>query len=171
MIWAQARGGVIGDGHDMPWYVPEDLAFFKQATLGLPCVMGRATWESIPPRFRPLPGRRNIVCTRDRQWSDAGCEIAHSVPEAVRLAGPEAMITGGGSIYAAALDLEGEPAVAECLITEIDAPAPGSVRAPRLDDRWTRVDCGEWITDPRSRVDGFDQPVRHRHTVWRPVRD
>jgi len=65
MVWAQARDGVIGDGAAMPWHLPADLAHFKQATLGRPVVMGRATWESLPDRFRPLPGRRNIVCTRD----------------------------------------------------------------------------------------------------------
>ncbi|HJC27760.1 MAG TPA: dihydrofolate reductase, partial [Candidatus Dietzia intestinipullorum] len=55
MVWVQARDGVIGDGHRMPWYIPEDLAYFKRVTAGLPVVMGRATWESLPVRFRPLP--------------------------------------------------------------------------------------------------------------------
>ncbi|MBB1037522.1 dihydrofolate reductase, partial [Dietzia natronolimnaea] len=87
MVWAQARGGVIGDGRDMPWHIPEDLAYFKQATTGRPVVMGRATWDSIPARFRPLPGRRNIVCTRDAGWSAEGAERAASVPAALAAAG------------------------------------------------------------------------------------
>lgn len=182
MVWAQARGGVIGDGRDMPWHIPEDLAFFKQATLGRPVVMGRTTWESIPERFRPLPGRRNIVCTRDPGWSAEGAERAGSVAEALEMAGPDAVVMGGGQIYAAALD-----SADECLVTEIDADAPGTVRAPDLcgDDpagagpsgepgprAWELVEVGEWIADPRSRVQGYDDdnaenPVRHRHTVWR----
>lgn len=164
MVWAQARGGVIGDGNGMPWYVPADLAFFKQATAGRPVVMGRATWESLPERFRPLPGRRNIVCTRDPAWSTEGAERAASVDEALRAAGPDAAVIGGGQIYAAALD-----SADECLVTEIDADAPGHVLAPELDERWELVEVGEWITDPRSRVDGDDDDgeVRHRHTVRR----
>ncbi|WP_308161265.1 dihydrofolate reductase [Dietzia psychralcaliphila] len=162
MVWAQARGGVIGDGRDMPWYIPEDLAFFKQATAGLPVVMGRATWDSIPTRFRPLPGRRNIVCTRDPGWSAEGAERAASVEGALESAGPDAAVMGGGQIYAAALG-----AADECLVTEIDADAPGNVLAPGLDEAWERVEVGEWITDQRSRVDGYDDEVRHRHTVWR----
>nr|WP_081615123.1 dihydrofolate reductase [Dietzia sp. UCD-THP] len=166
MVWAQARGGVIGDGRDMPWHIPEDLAFFKQTTAGLPVVMGRATWDSLPERFRPLPGRRNIVCTRDSEWAARGAERALSVAEALVSAGPDAVVMGGGQIYAAAL-----VAADECLVTEIDADAPGTVLAPELDGTWERVEVGDWITDPRSRVegrhDGHDDEVRHRHTVWR----
>lgn len=162
MVWAQARGGVIGDGADMPWHVPEDLAYFKSATLGRPVVMGRTTWESIPERFRPLPGRRNIVCTHDPEWSAEGAERAGSVEVALALAGPDAAVIGGGQVYAAAL-----PSADECLVTEIDADARGHVRAPELDDAWEAIEVGEWITDPRTRVDGVDGEVRHRHTVWR----
>ena len=169
MVWAQARDGVIGDGRDMPWHIPEDLAFFKQATLDRPVIMGRATWDSIPERFRPLPGRRNIVCTRDPGWSADGAERAGSVEAAVDAAGPDAAVMGGGQIYAAALGF-----ATECLVTEIDADAPGTVRAPDLTgaqgaEAWELVEVGDWITDPRSRVQGYDDdaPVRHRHTVWR----
>ena len=171
MVWAQARGGVIGDGRDMPWHIPQDLAFFKKATLGLPVVMGRATWDSLPERFRPLPGRRNIVCTRDAGWSAEGAERAGSVDEALDLAGADVAVMGGGQIYAAALG-----SADECLVTEIDADAPGTVLAPDLNGdgkngAWERVEVGEWITDPRSRVEGYDDEVRHRHTVWRRRRN
>jgi len=71
LIWAQARGGVIGRGGVMPWHLPEDLAHFKRVTLNHPVIMGRKTWDSIPPRFRPLPGRRNIVVTRARRYNFA----------------------------------------------------------------------------------------------------
>ena len=85
LIWAQARGGVIGAGGTMPWHLPEDLAHFRAATMGAPVIMGRRTWESFPDRFRPLPGRRNIVVTRDPEWADAGAEAAGSLDEALAL--------------------------------------------------------------------------------------
>lgn len=162
MVWAQARDRVIGDGRGMPWHIPEDLAFFKRVTTGCPVVMGRATWDSLPERFRPLPGRRNIVCTRDGGWAADGAKRAGSVETALDLAGADAVVMGGGQVYAAALG-----AADECLVTEIDAVAPGTVLAPRLDEAWELVEVGEWITDPRSRVEGYDGEVRHRHTVWR----
>ena len=74
LIWAQARGGVIGKDGAMPWHLPEDLAHFKRTTLGCPVIMGRKTWDSLPPKFRPLPGRRNIVVTRNTQWQADGAE-------------------------------------------------------------------------------------------------
>ena len=72
LIWAEAHGGVIGAEGGMPWNVPEDLAHFKEITLGAPVIMGRKTWDSLPERFRPLPGRENIVITRQQDWSAEG---------------------------------------------------------------------------------------------------
>src|SRR5699024_1639276 len=86
MIWAQAHGGVIGAGGAMPWHLPEDLAHFKATTAGHPVIMGRATWDSLPPRFRPLPGRRNIVVTRDPRWSAEGAQACRTPDEAVHAA-------------------------------------------------------------------------------------
>ena len=86
MIWAQTPHRVIGADGGMPWHVPEDLAHFKAITLGSPVVMGRATWDSLDPRWRPLPGRRNIVITRQQGWAEPGAERARSVDEALRLA-------------------------------------------------------------------------------------
>ena len=83
IIYARARNGVIGRNNTMPWHLPEDLAHFKRTTLGAPVIMGRKTWDSLPPRFRPLPGRRNIVVTRDAQWQAAGAERAGSLEEAI----------------------------------------------------------------------------------------
>ena len=77
---------MIGAGNAIPWRVPEDTAHFKAVTLGHPVVMGRKTWESLPPRFRPLAGRRNIVVTRDPQWTAEGAERAGSIAEALELA-------------------------------------------------------------------------------------
>ena len=86
LIWAQARGGVIGKDGGMPWHVPEDLAHFREVTTGAPVIMGRRTWESFPSRFRPLPGRRNIVVTHSDSWANEGAERAPSLDAALELA-------------------------------------------------------------------------------------
>ena len=78
LIFARASNGVIGrDGH-LPWHLPEDLAHFKRTTLGCPVIMGRKTWDSLPPKFRPLPGRLNIVITRQSEWQAAGAQLITS---------------------------------------------------------------------------------------------
>ena len=118
LIWAQARGGVIGRGGVMPWHLPEDLAHFKRVTLNHPVIMGRKTWDSIPPRFRPLPGRRNIVVTRQGDLNQIGLEPASSLREALQLCenAEQVWIIGGAQIYAQAL-----PLADELVVTEIDA--------------------------------------------------
>ncbi|WP_294179283.1 dihydrofolate reductase [uncultured Schumannella sp.] len=144
LIWAQARGGVIGADGGMPWHLPEDLARFKALTLTDTVVMGRKTWESIPPRFRPLVDRRNIVVTRDESFVAPGAEVAHSVEEALELAGPEAWVMGGAQLYAATI------ARADRLeVTEIDVEVDGDAHAPQLDEDWVAVatapaEPGEW---------------------------
>ena len=104
LIAAVARNGVIGNGPDIPWTLPGDLARFKRLTMGHPVVMGRLTFDSIG---RPLPGRRTIVVTRQVGWSHADVEVAHSVPEALTLAGPAPVVfvAGGGQVYAEAMPL------------------------------------------------------------------
>ncbi len=97
LIWAEADGGVIGAAGGMPWHVPEDLAHFKDVTAGAPVVMGRKTWESLPERFRPLPGRRNIVVTRNGDWSAAGAERAGSLEGALAAGGERDVLRGSGS--------------------------------------------------------------------------
>ena len=83
MIWAQTTAGVIGDGADMPWYLPEDLKHFKNATTGYPVVMGRTSWEALDDGFRPLPGRTNYVITRQGGYDAPGGTIEPSIPSAV----------------------------------------------------------------------------------------
>ena len=129
LIWAEARGGVIGAQGGMPWHVPEDLAHFKSTTLGAPVVMGRRTWESFPERFRPLPGRRNIVVTRQADWADAGAERAGSLDAALAAAGETApariWVIGGGQLYREAI------ALADRLdVTELDLEVDGDTCAP-----------------------------------------
>jgi len=151
LIWAEAHDGVIGAQGGMPWHVPEDLAHFKRTTLGAPVVMGRRTWESFPARFRPLPGRRNIVVTRQEDWGDAGAERAASLEAALALAGaadPEWIwVIGGGQLYREAL-----PHADRLEVTELDLDVVGDTQAP---DRsaWipahaaSGVDgTGEWAT-------------------------
>ncbi|HEX7887845.1 MAG TPA: dihydrofolate reductase [Ramlibacter sp.] len=133
LIYAQARNGVIGKGGVLPWHLPEDLAHFKRTTLGAPVIMGRRTWDSLPPRFRPLPGRRNVVITRDAQLQAPGAERAGTLAEAIALcAGAEtAWITGGAEIFRLAI-----PHSHLAVVTEIDADFEGDVHAPELGPTW-----------------------------------
>src|SRR5574343_1829332 len=85
LIYARARNGVIGKDNALPWHLPEDMAHFKQSTMGCPVIMGRKTWESLPPRFRPLPGRINIVLSRQAGYDAPGAEGAASVEIALKM--------------------------------------------------------------------------------------
>ena len=134
MIYARARNGVIGDQGQLPWHLPEDLAHFKATTQGCPVIMGRKTWDSLPPRFRPLPGRRNIVVTRQSAWQAEGAERAGSLHQALALCegAPVAWVIGGAELYAQAAPLA---QVAE--VTLINADYPGDAFAPLLGPGWT----------------------------------
>ena len=136
LIYAQSRNGVIGQGGVLPWHLPEDLAHFKRTTLGAPVLMGRRTWESLPPRFRPLPGRRNIVITRDPHWQAPGAERAGTLEEALALgAGAETVwVTGGAEIFRLAL-----PRAHVAVVTEIDADFEGDTHAPELGPAWREI--------------------------------
>jgi dihydrofolate reductase len=137
LIYARARNGVIGKDGVMPWHLPEDLAHFKQLTQGHPVIMGRKTWDSLPPRFRPLPGRRNIVVTRQPDWVADGAERAGGLEEAIALAaasGTEAWVIGGAQIYAQAL-----PLAQRVEVTEIDQDFAGDAHAPVLGPEWTET--------------------------------
>ncbi|MGW0172925.1 dihydrofolate reductase [Rhodococcus sp. NPDC003322] len=148
VIWAQAHRGVIGRDNTIPWRIPEDMAHFVDVTTGHPVVMGRRTWDSLPPRFRPLTDRRNIVVTRDRNWSADGVEVAHSVDDALALAGDtETWVIGGGEIYAAALDRADRIEV-----TEVDLDVDGDAYAPALGGEWVAESTGDWQTSSRDGV-------------------
>lgn len=133
IIYARARNGVIGKDNAIPWHLPEDLAHFKATTLGAPVIMGRKTWDSLPPKFRPLPGRRNIVITRDAAWHAEGAERAGSLDEAVALCGDvaRAWVIGGAEIYRLAL-----PRADLAVVTEIEAEFEGDAYAPELGPAW-----------------------------------
>lgn len=141
LISAVARGGVIGINNALPWRLPEDLAFFKATTMGSPVLMGRATYESIG---RPLPGRTNIVLTRDAGWSPqnaanwnpawaAQMKVCHSLADALQSCGnvPQIFVIGGAQIYATLL-----PQADSLIITEIDAEFSGDAFFPE----WPKQD-------------------------------
>lgn len=133
LVVAHSRNRVIGRNGGMPWHLPADLARFKSLTMGKPIVMGRRTFESIG---KPLPGRQNIVVTRDREFAAAGAEVAQSLDDALALAGAveEVMVIGGGQLYREML-----PLADRILLTEIDATLDGDTYFPELGDQWREV--------------------------------
>lgn len=136
LIYACARNGVIGANNQLPWHLPEDLAHFKRTTLGCPVIMGRKTWASLPAQFRPLPGRQNIVVTRQTEWQDPGAVVAHSLEQAAGLCPDtqDVWVIGGAEVYAQAL-----PLAQEIVMTQIDADFEGDAFAPKLDASWQEV--------------------------------
>ncbi len=130
LVWAQAANGVIGADGGLPWHLPEDLARFKALTTGATVVMGRSTWDSLPAAVRPLPGRRNVVLTRQPGFEAPGAEVAVSLGEALASPGP-IWVIGGGTVYRAALPLAGL-----AVVTELDHAYDGDVTAPVLDGAW-----------------------------------
>ena len=134
LIYARARNGVIGKDNQMPWHLPEDLAHFKRTTLGQPVIMGRKTWDSLPPKFRPLPGRSNIVVTRQPSWQAPGATVVHSWQQAQSLFAPsqEVWVIGGAELYAQALT-----GARKAVITEIDLTVDGGdAFAPQFGPEW-----------------------------------
>jgi dihydrofolate reductase len=135
LVVARARNGVIGRNGALPWKIPGELAHFKRTTMGHPIVMGRKTWESIG---RPLPGRRNIVVTRNAQYTAPGAEVVASLQDAIALCtgADEVFVIGGAELYAQAL-----PRAARAVVTEIDADFDGDAHFPTLAaDEWQAVD-------------------------------
>ncbi len=133
LIYARAANGVIGANNTLPWHLPEDLAHFKRHTLGCPVIMGRKTWDSLPPKFRPLPGRLNLVVTRQPDWQAQGAQAAASLQDALAQCGdaPDVWVIGGAQIYAQAL-----PMAHSVVVTEIDLQVHGDAFAPELDVAW-----------------------------------
>lgn len=174
MIWAQTTDGVIGDGSDMPWYLPEDLEHFKNSTVGAPVVMGRISWEALDPRFRPLPGRDNVVITRNSSYDAPGGTVCASIPEAVvaahRIAAERDVdgvstvwILGGGEIYRQCL-----PVADRVVVTEIACGAPERFRVVAPDMRATlqdgsfTVSDGPWLDSEKGTALTGEDPLRYR---------
>ena len=133
LILARARNGVIGNNNTLPWHLPEDLAHFKRTTLGCPVIMGRKTWDSLPPKFRPLPGRLNVVVTRQAGWQADGAVVANSLEAACAACPPDstAWVIGGAELYAQALAL-----ASTAVVTEIDADFEGDAFSPHFGPEW-----------------------------------
>lgn len=144
LIAALAENGVIGRDNKLPWHLPNDLKYFKAATLGKPVIMGRKTWESLG---RPLPGRTNIVVTRQRDYAPAGAKVVSSLDEALKLAEQialidgidECVVIGGAEIYAQAL-----PRCDRLYLTEVHAQVDGDAHFPAFDHT-------QWREEKRER--------------------
>ena len=162
LIWAQSTNGVIGRNGDLPWHVPEDLAYFKSRTTGSTVVMGRKTWFSLDTR--PLPGRHNVVVTRDRGFIAPGATVVHDLDQALSTA-PDLWVIGGAEIYAAAMTR------ADRLdVTEIDVQVDGDAFAPVIDESWRvaeRIPEAGWTTSrsgSRYRVKRYERVTVRRGT-------
>ena len=141
LIWAQSTSGIIGRDSGIPWRLPEDQARFKEITMGHTVVMGRLTWESLPKNVRPLPGRRNVVLTRQADYMADGADVVTTVEDAVT--GDETWVIGGQQIYVLAL-----PLATRCEVTEVEVDIrreDGDAVAPVLDERWVGS-SGDWLT-------------------------
>ena len=133
LIFARAANGVIGAHGTLPWHLPEDLAHFKRTTLGSPVIMGRKTWDSLPVKFRPLPGRVNIVMTRQVDWNENGGQPFTSLHSSLRFCErfEEVWVIGGAQLYAQAL-----PLARRAVITEIAQDFEGDAFAPVFGPEW-----------------------------------
>lgn len=137
VIAAVAANGVIGRDNALPWRLPEDMKHFRALTMGHPVVMGRKTWESLPAKFRPLPGRRNIVISRNPDYRAEGATVVSSLAAALAAAGTaaEVFVIGGAALYVGAL------AIADRLeLTEIAAEFEGDAHFPAVDrSQWRQA--------------------------------
>ncbi|WP_104042574.1 dihydrofolate reductase [Arthrobacter sp. ZGTC412] len=165
LVWAQTSDGVIGKDGDMPWHLPEDLKHFNRLTTGHPVVMGRKTWLSFPEKYRPLPGRTNIVVTRQKSWADTpeaeGAVVVSSLDDALLESqfvdgGGTVWILGGGEIFRQSTELANV-----AVVTTIDVDADGDTFAPELGTSWVAaasVPPDGWLTAANG--------TRYRFTKW-----
>ncbi len=160
LVWAQSVDGVIGVDGTLPWHLPEDMAHFRDVTAGALVVMGRATWASLPQRFRPLPGRVNVVLSRTPGLELAGATVVPSVAEVLDVVGRAkrpAWVVGGGQVYAAF-----EPFADRAEVTEVDVRLGDGTRAPTLGDHWDVAG-----RDPAEGWASSTGGLRYRFVAWR----
>jgi dihydrofolate reductase len=153
MIWAEAHNRVIGAAGGIPWRIREDQANFRERTMGAAVVMGRGTWDSLPLKFRPLAGRRNVVLTRDSHFTATDVDVVHSVEEAAALGG-ELWVIGGEAVYEAFL-----PLTDHILRTRVDLEVAGDTWAPTLGPEW-KVDGGSGWRTSESGLDFVIEELR-----------
>lgn len=172
-IWAQTTTGVIGDGDNMPWHLPEDLKHFKESTWGAPVVMGRTSWEALG-QWQPLPGRHNYVITRNTTYDAPGATVVPSLLDSIARAAhdhptaPILWVLGGGQVYSQAMNF-----VDELVITDIDMTAPPSFRvhAPTPDPQVFHIESGEWLASEKGApctggIGHYPGPLRYRIMRW-----
>lgn len=154
-IWAQSLDGIIGDGEQMPWHVPEDLAHFKEVTLGSPVIMGRRTWESLPTKFRPLPGRENFVLSTRQagDWSQ-GATVLNRLPEL-----SEGWIMGGGQLYASTLDQMDILEVTLMGVNVAEVYGEDAVYAPNIPEAFSQTADSGWLTSATGHLTIPNQPA------------
>jgi dihydrofolate reductase len=156
LIWAQSTSGVIGRDGGIPWRLQEDQARFKELTMGHTVVMGRLTWESLPAKVRPLPGRRNVVLTRHADYMADGADVVTTLDDA--LINDETWVIGGEQLYTLAL-----PIATRCEVTEVEINLPredGDAIAPVLDESWVGA-VGDWLSSSsglRYRYHSYRRP-------------
>ncbi len=157
LIAAMDENRLIGSNNGLPWHLPADLAFFKRCTMGKPIVMGRKTFESIG---KPLPGRRNIVVTRDPNFDATGCEVANSIDAAIELCQNDAeiMLIGGASLYQQAFDR-----ATDLYITRIHHRFTGDTWFPDFDE-------SQWTIENREYFDA-DHSNPHAYSFIKFVRE
>jgi dihydrofolate reductase len=165
LVWAQTADGVIGKDGEMPWHLPEDLKHFNRLTVGHPVIMGRKTWLSLPEKFRPLPGRTNIVVSRQKGWGQSpeaeGAVVVPSLDDALLESqfvdgGETVWILGGGEVLRQCTDLANV-----AVVTTIDVEAAGDTFAPELGETWeagASVPPDGWLTAANG--------TRYRFTKW-----
>jgi len=160
IIVAMAANGVIGQDNELPWHLPADLKHFKQTTMGKPILMGRKTWESIG---RPLPGRTNIVITRDSAYTAAGCIVVNSIEAAIAAAGEqdEVMVIGGAELYRQVL-----PCADTIYLTRIHASFDGDTRFPEISDaEWQQLERVDHEADEKNLQDYSFIRLERVHTA------
>ncbi|MBT2514460.1 dihydrofolate reductase [Arthrobacter sp. ISL-30] len=166
VVWAQTSGGVIGNAGKMPWLLPEDLKHFSKLTTGHPVIMGRKSWQALPDAYRPLPGRTNIVVSRQKGWGETsaadGAIVVSSLDEALLESqfapGSEKVwIIGGGEVFRQSMDIADI-----AVITVIDSEAGGDTYAPDLDEHWKQD-----VSYPREGWLTAANGTRYRFALWR----
>ncbi len=154
LIVAMDKNRLIGAKNRLPWRLPDDMRWFVKQTMGKPVIMGRKTYDSIPPKFKPLNGRKNIILTRNKKYQVEGCAVVHSLEEALHAAGdvPEIIIGGGTQIYTLSL-----PIADRIYLTEVDGIFDGDTYFPETN--WA-----EWQESYRQT---HAADVRHTHSfTW-----
>lgn len=150
LIWAMDENRVIGKDNQLPWHLPEDLKFFKRTTMGYPIAMGRKTYDSIG---RPLPGRENIIVTRNQEYVNEGCTVFHSVEELIgysqKLVNEEIFVIGGAEIFKAVFSFADR-----LYITKINHSFTGDTYFPEIDmDEWQVISSEPGMKDERNPYD------------------